>query len=452
MPKTITKKIAKNPIKAKAGKNVFAGVGFSSNDDAFKAGQEAARTAIDKMTKDGGKKATFGLVFCSGKKYGKDDKTAQQLVDGIQSVFKDTPWAGCTTAGEISSYGATNGSCVAMAVSSDYIHAGIGFGENVTKSPKEAGFNAARMAMQKLQYDKYIDPYIQYTRMKKYTPEEVSKMNPFSILILGKGVERGALPIKPSMTDNEKILEGVEDAVKTQIPIIGGVAADDFVMRKNYHFLNGKLLKNATIVIAFMSHLYSSAGMSHGYKPTEKILLVNDAKDYIISKMNGKSAVDAYSESINVPVDDLRKKTLDVSVNFPLGVADPSGDYWLRVPGIVIFNNILVGAKVSPNTVLHVMKGGKQDILNACKDAVANSMNIIGKRKPSFVIVFSCAMRAKLLGKDIRNEVEILKKSLGDVPIIGFYTFGEFGGFKGKGMGYHNETVTAMVFSNEIMA
>ncbi len=26
MPKTITKKIAKNPIKAKAGKNVFAGV------------------------------------------------------------------------------------------------------------------------------------------------------------------------------------------------------------------------------------------------------------------------------------------------------------------------------------------------------------------------------------------------------------------------------------------
>lgn len=30
MPKTITKKIAKNPIKAKAGKNVFAGVGIST--------------------------------------------------------------------------------------------------------------------------------------------------------------------------------------------------------------------------------------------------------------------------------------------------------------------------------------------------------------------------------------------------------------------------------------
>ena len=77
------KKINKNK-KNKDGKNVYAGVGIRKANDAYKAGKEAVKMAIEKS----GKPPEFGVVFCSGAKYGKDDATIKKLVKGADDEFK----------------------------------------------------------------------------------------------------------------------------------------------------------------------------------------------------------------------------------------------------------------------------------------------------------------------------------------------------------------------------
>ena len=157
------------------GKYVHAGVGISKADDPFQAGKEAVEMALKNMKKDGGKRPTFGLLFCSGGKYGKDDKTIKKLVDGAHFVFKDTPWIGCTTAGEISNYGLTQESCVVLAVDSDYIRIGVGIGNKMSENPRKAGSEGVKQALKKIKLDRYVDPYINYLRLKKMTPETIVK-------------------------------------------------------------------------------------------------------------------------------------------------------------------------------------------------------------------------------------------------------------------------------------
>ncbi|MBD3155271.1 MAG: hypothetical protein GF368_01285, partial [Candidatus Aenigmarchaeota archaeon] len=107
-------------------KNVFAGVGISEKEDPFEAGKEAVEMAVEKMKKRGGKEPNFGFLFCSGGKYGESGKSIQKLVDGAHSIFKDTPWVGCTTGGEISPHGSKLNSVVCLVLDSQYIRFGIG--------------------------------------------------------------------------------------------------------------------------------------------------------------------------------------------------------------------------------------------------------------------------------------------------------------------------------------
>src|SRR3990170_2237920 len=150
-------------------KNVFAGVGISKNDDSYEAGKEASRMAMEDMKKQGGKEPIFGFVFCSGGKYGKNESTLKNLVDGAGSVFGNTPWVGCTTCGEISNWGATTNSCVVAAISSDYLQFSIGIGDNVHKNPVKAGEHAISQAIENLRRETVINPYLKYTAEKKKT-------------------------------------------------------------------------------------------------------------------------------------------------------------------------------------------------------------------------------------------------------------------------------------------
>ena len=168
-------------------KNVYAGTGISRDDDPYKAGKEAVEMAIEKA----GKSPEFGVVFCSGGKYGSNDKKIQKLVDGAHDAFmaanKNCKWVGCTTAGEISNYGFSQGSCVAMSLSSNYIHVGVGISDNVEKKPEDAGRNTIKEALKDLKTDKQVDSYISYLAAKKKSVEELMKIKPYYVIMLTQG-------------------------------------------------------------------------------------------------------------------------------------------------------------------------------------------------------------------------------------------------------------------------
>jgi len=436
-------------------KNVFAGIGISKAADSFKAGKESVEMAMEEMKKHGSDKATFGLVFCSGGKYGKDDRTIQKLVDGAHSVFGDTPWVGCTTGGEISPYGSTMNSVVAMVISSEYVRFGVGVGKNISKTPKAAGKKATKEAFNALELDVHVDAYLQYMRTKKHKPVETIKMVPYAILLLGKGPEKGMIPKLPKMYDLEEIFQGIVEEAGYQIPIIGGGSFDDWLMKRNYHFKNGEVLKDAIIVVAIMCNTYFSSGLAHGYKPSGKIALVNNVKKlggvYCISKLNNEDPIKAYAKMAETSAEKVKKDILAVSSQNPVGLVDPFGEPWVRLPGGVVMGNLCFATKIKENTTIQLMKGTEEEIFGAYAEAAKKALKQIEKKKPALVFVFSCSCRNKVFKRKIGKEIEIFKKYFPKTPFIGFYSFGEFGGTLGYRMGVHNQTVTVLVVSDELM-
>ncbi|MCK5097426.1 MAG: FIST C-terminal domain-containing protein, partial [Desulfobacteraceae bacterium] len=74
---------------------------------------------------------------------------------------------------------------------------------------------------------------------------------------------------------------------------------------------------------------------------------------------------------------------------------------------------------------------------------------------PKLVFMFSCLGRKMVLGRRTHEEIDAVKEVFGnDVPIIGLYTYGEFGPIdKNKdelqAARFHNETVVLWVIGKK---
>jgi hypothetical protein len=454
-------------------KNAFAGVGLSKADDSFTAGKEAVEKAINEMKKQGGKKPTFGVVFCSGGKYGKDDKTLQKLVDGAHSVFEGTPWIGCTTAGELSNYGFTENSCVALAVESEYIHVGIGISNNTNEKPKEAGKEAIKEALNSIKVDEYVEPYIRYLAEKKLPMSELIKMIPYYVLMLTTGftcTRRG---------NEDDIVEGIIDVIGPRIPIFGGSSADDLNLKKTYVFCNGKIYDNSVIVALISTGLKIGFRVEHGYVPTEKSMFVNKAKDYIVYELNGGTAFDKYAEVLekkkeeiwpasmklqqlgpistafmgfakNLGMDVMKlSPIIEINCNTPLALCEykpyVKGRFWVKaIDSIVDGKYIRFTEKVPQGTALYLMKTTNEKSLKAAQESVKESLKEV-EGKGAFGIVIDCALHRWFLGKHAKLSTELMEKNMKNIPFIGMFAYGEI--LDGK----HTLSVASMVVGEKLV-
>lgn len=434
-------------------KNVFAGVGVSKNEDPFQAGKEAVEMAIENVKKRGGKEPNFGLIFCSREKYGNSDSTMQKFLDGVSSVFssyKDCKWMGCTTAGEISNYGATEGSCVVLAVDSKYLHLGIGVGEDTEKNPKGSGKNAVETALNDIKTDKYVDPYIKYLAEKKLTPAELIRARPYSVFVLTNGFNY------KRRCNEDDIIEGIQDAIGSKVNIFGGSAGDDFSLKGSYVFYNGKFYKDNVICAVISTSLDIGFEIEHGYKPRkDRTMFVNKSEGYIVKELDKKNSFDRYSEFIGKNKGELWPKTMklqnlgsisraflsfskkmgmdlmkfsplvEINCNTPLALVDLKGRYWLKIIDSISENAYLrFTEKVPENTLLYLMETNKEMTVEATKDSINKAMNEI-RRDASFLVVIDCALHKWFMGADTKKNIDLVKDIVKDIPMIGFYSYGE---------------------------
>jgi hypothetical protein len=430
-------------------KNVFAGVGISKNDDPFIAGKEAVEKAINEMKKRGGKKPTFGLVFCSGGKYGKDDKTIQKLVDGAHSVFGDIPWVGCTTCGEISNYGLTTDSCLVSVISSEYLHVGIGIGGNVYKNAVKAGNTAAKQAVTTLQREKIITPYIKYLAEKRKTSVELMKTYSYFVLLLSPG-----LTLEENGMEDD-VIAGVSEVVGKQIPIIGGTAGDNLRMLGSYQFANGKVYKDAAIATAISSELKIGFAFGHGYVPTDETCVVTKSDGYTVYELDKKPAGEVYAKMLGIKMNELWDTKSKIMVKMtpmakfmskylsmamdprsipfwsfsttnPFGIVDIYGNIAIRAAREMKGNILEFQQKIPKNMALTKLKVDPKKVLGAEIDAIEDAEED-ANAPPEVLFIFDCIIRKVYLGPEkMKRFLKFLRAKYPETKIIGFYAMGEF--------------------------
>lgn len=339
------------------------------------------------------------------------------ILKKINLVFPEIDLIGCTTDGEISSrLGFKQDSLTLMLFCSDSIEirAGVGYGA------KDNPLTAAHQAVQQA-----ID--------KSTNAAKLCISIPASYIADG------------STTNGELILKGLKLALGSQIPILGGTAGDQFRFKKTYQFFGSEVLTDSLPVLIFSGDIQFSYGIACGWQPIGHKSTITKSEGTVLYEIDGKSALEFYARYLGD-----RPPTAEN----PLAVYEGNSDrYYMRVPNTY---NLEIGSinflgNVPEQAIVQITDISRDEVIAAAEVSLKNALENYPGTQPEAVLLFSCCCRRWLLGTRAKEEYQLVKNLLSEeVPVSGFYTYGEFAPLEHQGSTYyHQETFVTLLLGTK---
>jgi hypothetical protein len=383
----------------------------STLKDAFDAGNEATLAAVAELSMKPNMLWVFGAISYD----------QQKLLDGIAAAAPGVPVIGCTTDGEISTHGLSINSVVVMALASDATRYHSASVEHLSKDSYDAGFQIGK-AFQGLECR-----YVQ---------------------IFSDGLSGNA----------DHIIQGIRAQLGDNIKIAGGTAGDGGGFKRTFQYFGNRVLTDSIVAVAFEGQFSLGTGTGCGWFPVGIAKKVTKSVGNAVYELDGQPALQAYERFLGKHAERLPA----VGVEYPLGLLDSDGEneeegYFLcratmgvdRQAGAIIF-----AGDVPEGSLVKMTIGNDGDIINAAKKAAQSAMDRLRKNnpalKPKAIFLYSCMARKIVLGTRTDEEIMAVKEAIGgDVPIIGFYTYGEYAPLGERIHScFHNETATLTVIGD----
>lgn len=366
-------------------------------------GRNLGRALVSKL----GQSPNACWLFCAPK------EGLQELLEGINEAVGTGNIVGCTGDGEMSGDGYSTGSAILAGIATDQIDFTVAYAENLSQNCELAGKQlAAKLA-----------PTVQYVHL-------------FSDGITGNGCG---------------ILRGIFSVLREDLPIAGGTAGDNGKFERTWQFAGRKVLTDAAVAIGFTGDFHLGTGVRSGWSPIGLAKKVTRASGNILYELNGEPALQVYERFLGKHAEKLPA----VGVEYPLGLVgkcldNDSGDYYLLRATMSVDRqegSIRFAGEIPEGAEVHLTCGDNSSILEASSEAARLADEEIGDIQPRMVFFYSCMARKIILGQRTQEELDRIRRVFGaEVPIIGFYTYGEYCRVGcGSPSLFHNETATVSV-------
>ncbi len=342
------------------------------------------------------------------------------FLQGLGQAVKTAQIIGCTTDGEISSNGFDTDSAVLAGMITENINFHVTYVENISADSEAAG-----------------------RKLAQQLPPAVRHIQLISDGITGNGCA---------------ILRGLHSVLDPKIPIVGGTAADGDRFQRTWQFAGTRMLTDAAVAMGFSGKFRIGLGVGSGWTPVGIGRKVTRAVGSILYELNGKPALEVYSRLLGKHAELLPS----VGVEYPLALLDENTacalqdqDYPYLMRATMAVNpqdgSIKFAGEVPEGARVRLTCGEPHCILEASKRAIRRAKSDLGEARPALAFCFSCMARKIILGRHIKEEVQAIKEELGpQVPIIGFYSYGEYSPVKqGTPSLLHNETACVSLLGYE---
>ena len=401
------------------------------SEDYVELGRRAASEALSQIKQF---QPCLAIVFISS------ELNIPEITEGVKSVLGECPMIGTGTAGAIANGFASN-SVVVSVLASPHIRVRIGVGQNVSRSFQTAVSEALSDADIN-KYFEYLHPQHQMLRM---VSGGTSGTSPVLLIVFSPGTTTS------KFSYSHDIHSILRKSSANRIPIFGGSSSDSFNYGPNHQIINNRVLSDAMVLAFLETDILFGLGMAHGFIPTKKQVMVTSASGHIIHEFDKRPATDVYAELLKMSSLQI-KKEFKVGVppfnQLPFGSLDMYGNSILHVPEKLLEDGSIQFAHVIENSrVMNLMKAKKEDALNAGVSAYDKAVLHGGLSKPSFIIMLSCALRMKDQGD--QEDLKRVQKHT-NLPLCGFYTYGEKGVLDDGLLVYNNHSISTLVFSDEL--
>lgn len=242
--------------------------------------------------------------------------------------------------------------------------------------------------------------------------------------------------------DGDTLVKTLVKKLGDDCVFFGGMAGDDWGIVNSYVFTNQKESGNGIAALVFDATRISLHGMAiHGWKPLGIARKVTKSSGNKIYSIDGKPAVDMYLKYLG-----MTEKTgdegfdifKDLSVHFPFIAKRQDGETIIKSPRSIEKESgaLIMDIEMEEGSEFHFTTPPDFEISEEIiSEATALKNSPAGK--PDALLIFSCAGRPPVLGPLTTVENEGLAK-VWQVPMAGFYTYGEFGRTKNGKQHFHS--------------
>ena len=251
------------------------------------------------------------------------------------------------------------------------------------------------------------------------------------------------------------VVRGLQDKLGKHFPIIGGASGDDQLFEKTYQYINGEVHSESVVGFGISGDYEFGVGVRHGWIPIGLPMKVTKSEGSVVHEIDGKPAINIYREYFGE--ENAKEIEGDSAVfsnksvlTYPFGVTGPDHELLIRfATAIDEHGSITCAAEIPQDSEIRMMIGNKDRAIDASRIAAKTSLQSFGEQPAEAAIIFNCIARNNLFGEDAGQEINAIREVLGqDVPIIGFYTYGEQAPIEGVSAdikkcetSFHNETV-----------
>ncbi|HIP51654.1 MAG TPA: hypothetical protein EYG94_06150 [Campylobacterales bacterium] len=241
--------------------------------------------------------------------------------------------------------------------------------------------------------------------------------------------------------DNDSYTQGIVS--KGIDYVFGGATGDDMMLKETQVFSNALASNHGVVALALdKSKIDVLGSRAFGWDGIGKERIVTKSKKNVVYEIDGIAATSFYKRYLDVGAKDM----LQVGLAYPLEVLRRNGEVVYRA--ILDINeeegSLIFAGHVEEMSRVRISIPKGKSIIAEVENSTKKTLDENPHFTPELALVFPCCSRKQVLGHLAYLEVEAIIKNA-DIPLAGFFAYGEIGAFPG-GYGFHNETfVTAFL-------
>lgn len=239
----------------------------------------------------------------------------------------------------------------------------------------------------------------------------------------------------------DPLIKSIESIVGSNSIIWGGRAGDDFAFDETIVFSNNLSTKRGILILVIDNDKIQLRGeAASGQRPVGTVKTITKAKGNWVYEIDHKPASDMVMKYLGITLTQEEAETFYPPENIVFSVSQEHSDPVLRGAGVFDWKNkaiCFLGSINEGNKIRLTLPPDFEVIEEVSKNAQQIKQTEISD--PDALLMFSCFGRLAQFGPLVDQEIEGVR-SVFNVPMAGFFTYGEFGSTKNGNNEFHNYT------------
>ena len=384
------------------------GVGLNDAADGYGCGEAVAQAALERL---GEYSPTLALLFTS-------HSEPEKVLRGVNETLGHIPLIGVTSAGEYSHAGYVEHGAGLMLLYSDNI-----LFELLAKNPDEPhaqtllgnglrGLSASGLGSEFHHRTLMLFPDDQSMNMNTMVDQAMTETGMLYDILGGPGPSHNDPPPRPSAV-----------------------------------FYNEQIIHTGLSGTEILSQHPLGLALSNGWQPISGPYRVTRADDRRIISIDGRPAWEVFREFLKQQ--GLTADRNDVSefiLQFPIGICDSDDCKVCLIKAIEEDDALLVTAPPPTGSLIHILTTQPAAMISAARHAVQQAEQHLQDRPPAGMLFIDCMSTSMKLGDAYRQQRQAVQAQIGDVPFLGFRSYGVLARLPGQIMGHYACSVASCIF------